>query len=394
MWEQLLSGIRAEQARARALQIADSLPAIGETDSPWELAQSALVYATLTEERVADRRDWARACMEAATERLSEGVMSPRLFGGFTGVGWAMERVRSTLYDSGDEDPCVQIDEAVMSAIERPMHRAMGYTDLISGLVGIGVYALTRLPRPSAQQAITRIVKLLEDAAECHGDEFAWWTYSTTSETHGRWGYNFGMAHGIAGILAFLSSTLSTGLAQARVSRLLHGAVRWLLRRQLKGGQSRFPAIQGKNDPALPTRAAWCYGDPGIAIALAAAASVTQSPEIRSAALQVARGAARRERGTSGVVDGSVCHGSSGLAHLFNRLYNYYGDPLLAESARAWIEHAQADTGWQVPLPVSDRRDILTGVSGMALVLVAAASNREPRWDDLLLARLPRSSGS
>ena len=56
--------------------------------------------------------------------------------------------------------------EAVMSAIERPMHRAMGDTDLTSGLVGIGVYALTRLRGPQ-REARTRIVKLLEDAAQC-----------------------------------------------------------------------------------------------------------------------------------------------------------------------------------------------------------------------------------
>ena len=50
-------------------------------------------------------------------------------------------------------------------------------------------------------------------------------------------------------------------------------------------------------------------------------------------AVAIAERAAARAIEDSGVVDASVCHGSAGLAHIFNRLYQATGSPVLHAAA-------------------------------------------------------------
>ena len=48
-------------------------------------------------------------------------------------------------------------------------------------------------------------------------------------------------------------------------------------------------------------------------------------------------GAANRPPDQTGVVDAGLCHGSAGLAHLFNRMYQMTAEPILADAARLWV---------------------------------------------------------
>jgi hypothetical protein len=101
------------------------------------------------------------------------------------------------------------------------------------------------------------------------------------------------------------------------------------------------------------------------------------------------------------VLDVPLCHGASGVAHVFNRLAQATGDADLARTADRWFTQSLAmrrgdeaiagfpvagisdgDTRWQ------PSTDLLTGASGVALALHAAISPIEPAWDQLLLADL------
>ena len=114
---------------------------------------------------------------------------------------------------------------------------------------------------------------------------------------------------------------------------------------------------------------AWCYGDPGAAGALFAA-----EPEIATA---ITERAAVRPVLDSGVVDGSICHGAAGLAHIFNRFHQASGSGLLRQAALDWLEQLV-----EMPRPDSG---FLTGAAGVGLVLLAAATPIEPRWDRVLV---------
>jgi len=203
----------------------------------------------------------------------------------------------------------------------------------------------------------------------------------------------------VPGVIPVLAAACRAGVAPDRASQLLDGAVAWLLAQRVGGG---FP-YHGDGGERHPARLAWCYGDPGIATALLAAARAVGEDEWRAAAVEIARGAARRDPGSAGIRDAGLCHGAAGLGHLFNRVHQGTGDAPCGEAARYWYRHALEmfpPEDWVTVFPslqpqpdgsprIVEETGFLTGVAGVGLALLAALSSREPSWDRVLLAELP-----
>ena len=94
--------------------------------------------------------------------------------------------------------------------------------------------------------------------------------------------------------------------------------------------------------------------------------------------------------------DASFCHGAAGLAHVFNRFYQTTGDPELGLAAREWVKRTlgfrvlgQGIAGYQSLHSEDPTREpqwvsmpgLLSGVSGIGLMLLAAATDISPEWD-------------
>lgn len=424
-WRPLLEGELADRAWETVNDIAEAL----ETWSPGEApsrrpsdpgfaigggtAGQALFHGYLAEagvegaERQAERAD---QLLERAIESLATVPMRPGLYAGFTGVAWAAEhlgRLGGAEEEAEDEDMNEEIDRALLTALERGSW--VGDYDLISGLVGFGVYALERVPRPSAVRCLEAIVDRLEETAESNGQGTTWFTPpealpAISREQTPLGCYNVGVAHGVPGILPLLADACRLGIREERARPLLEGAVRWLVSQHL--GEHRgacYPSWIGPGLEPRPSRLAWCYGDPGIAATLLYAARVMGVEEWESAALEIATHAAEARPEDAGVRDAGLCHGAFGLAHIYNRIHQAAGGELFAEAARLWyrlgLEMRQPDRGiagfetWS-PNPglepgwESDP-GFLTGVSGIGLALLAGVTPVEPEWDRLLLVAIP-----
>jgi hypothetical protein len=318
---------------------------------------------------------------------------------------------------SGEDDPGEEVAAALADYLG---HSPWGDDyDLISGLVGLGVWAVERAPRSHGEEAAESITRRLGELAERRDGGITWHTPSermlaSEAATFPQGQYNLGVAHGVPGVIGVLGEMVAAGLAAGEASELLAGAVAWLLRHaQPEGSASRFaysvrPDV-GEAPP--PSRLAWCYGDPGIAVALLVAARAAGEPEWERQAVATARVAAARPRDDGGVVDGGLCHGAAGLAHLYNRLFQATGDPLFKAEAVAWLERLLAQrqpgegiAGWRAWRPIGDlmRPDpqfgwvtdegLLTGATGIGLALLGAVSPVEPAWDRILLASVPPRS--
>ncbi|HEX2223514.1 MAG TPA: lanthionine synthetase LanC family protein, partial [Thermoanaerobaculia bacterium] len=187
---------------------------------------------------------------------------------------------------------------------------------------------------------------------------------------------------------------------------LLAAAVAWILAQKLADrSRSTFPGIvrAAGAGPAGPARLAWCYGDAGIAAVLYEAGRVVEEPAWQREALAAAVAAAAHSAEAARVRDACLCHGSAGLGHLFNRLYQTSGDLRLRDAALRWFRHAldQRRPGEGVggfsyqayqDEPESFRDEpaagFLEGSAGIGLALLGALSPVEPQWDRLLLASL------
>ena len=303
-----------------------------------------------------------------------------------------------------NEDPVEGIDEALLEVFEDPAF-APAY-DLIGGLAGLGVHALERRARRTGPPLAERVLARLESMARPQTEGLSWPSGTPTRRAlqddvkpEDIW-FNVGLSHGVPGVLAILARLATFPELCERARRLLAGGVTWFRAQRMPPDSiSAFPDYVAPGKTSEPARLAWCYGDPGVAAALLAAARALGDAALESFAIEVAHVAARRPLDTTQVVDTGLCHGSAGIAHVFHRLHRATGDTVCRDAALAWFERCLARVEDRpniagFPTFSFDRnRDgefiedpaLLTGAAGTGLALIAAISDREPAWDRFLL---------
>jgi hypothetical protein len=413
-WQAVLDGALQRQALETVAAIARQLRAIPAADlKDASLAGGAAglaVFHAYSARARHDRSEGARAgeLLEQAASVMAETPLTPSLYGGLTGLGWVAEQLRQQFPLLATEEINEEVDEVLLEHLETP--RWTADYDLIEGLVGFGVYALERVPRPTAVTCLERVIDHLAATAEHSpgAEGVTWWTDPAwlPPETRAkcpRGYYNLGLAHGVPGVIALLGCAYAAGVALDRVWPLLEGAVRWLLAQQGPDGAGFRHWIEPGESSPRAARLAWCYGDPGVAAALLLAARCVEEPAWERAAMDIALRAAARPPEHAGVKDAGLCHGAAGLGHLFNRLYQATGELRLAEAPRFWfrqtLEMRQPDhgiAGYAAFMPEHEGEErwvndpgLLTGAAGIALALLAAATPVEPNWDRMLLVSIP-----
>jgi hypothetical protein len=374
-----------------------------------------------------DHAEVAMRHLDAAIEAMATRPMGAGLYGGFPGIAWTVAHIDGLLRahagsaapdaeasDGGDDgdagaeidgDAGAEIDDALLELVRtRPWRHDY---DLISGLAGMGVYALERLPHPAARACLAAILDRLDEVAERQAGGVTWHTAPELLPEHQRAQcpggyYNLGLAHGVPGVIGLLAAMWAAGVERERVAALLEPSVAWLLACALPPGRgARFAWTHAPEVPREPARSAWCYGDPGVTATVLMAGQATGNAAWIAAARELALGVAARPHAEAGVIDAGLCHGSAGLAHVLHRLYRATGEPALAEAARAWLADTldMRDPGlsdsvagfrsygsighgklaWQ-PDP-----GLLTGAAGVALALLAGLSSVPPDWDRALM---------
>ncbi len=416
-WRPIVSGSLAERARAYARDIGEELLRPGTYKLyPHSLAMGAC-GAAVTHGYLAaafpegGHADAAAEALERCTEALATEAMSASLQVGFPGIAWSVEHLQGRVLEPCDEDANEAIDDAILTYLQS----WSGQTayDLIFGPVGLGVYALERLPRPAAVTCLELIVDRLAAISEPCPEGIRWHTapQRLTPELRKKYPsgyYDLGVAHGVPGIVAMLGAICGAGIAVGKARPLLEGAVRWVLAQRLDAAaESVLPSWVGPEVPRWSSRSAWCYGDPSTALGLLLAARAVGEPSWEAEALAMGRHAATRAEDRTGVVDAGLCHGSAGLALIFHRFFQATGEAVFADAARQWIERTLAlrkpgdgvagcmtwnnqVSQWEI------NRELLAGAAGVALALLAATSEDEPAWDRTLLLsfRAPPARGA
>jgi lantibiotic biosynthesis protein len=423
-WFPLVSG----STRQRALQVVDAIaesvipvaPGEGNPSLAGGQAGLAVFYAWLAHGGRSPRaQDLAWQCLDRATEAVATEAMGSSFWEGFAGIAWTAELLDRLFGGGEDSDTAVDntaVDDALSRHLSGPRGSFVSH-DLVGGVTGLGMYALEGYPRPSATECLHHVVERLARSAQRDQHGIYWWTPPEGIwEPQEREAYplgrtDLGMAHGVAGPIGLLGALCGAGVEQGTVRPLLEEAVSWLLAQAMATESgATFPVWVAPGYTPVRARCAWCYGDPGVAAALWMAGRGAGEPEWEREAVALACRAAERPAAETGVVDAGFCHGTAGLTHLYNRLYQATGEPRLRRAAVYWLERTlewcrlaqdggNPDGNPWVTGSADPRQGPWTGIeltdgaAGIALVLLAAATPVEPAWDRTFLLSAPDLSG-
>ncbi|MFB6719263.1 lanthionine synthetase C family protein [Kribbella sp. NPDC056345] len=281
-----------------------------------------------------------------------------------------------------------------------------GVVDLIGGLTGIGRYLLHR--GSDALPDVLKALVTLTEPVEVAGVKVPGWWYDATSKTvvgagfeHGQ--LNFGLAHGIPGPLGLLALAWTADVRVPGQAEAIAAMADWLVEWQEVDafgpywtGHINLDYYVNRVQQPKPARASWCYGAPGIARSLELATKALNRPEWESAGLDAVRSLVARPMDDWAVTDEALCHGWSGLLHMFAGLDRRHPGEFTAVTetiAERLITAYNPDTpfGYRYYQPMAelwlDLPGLLEGAAGIALALDSYARNADPRseWDTLLL---------
>lgn len=386
-WVPLLYGRDADRARATSLEIVGALERQAPSSRPGLRgdASIALLLAYCGHPAAATR-------LETALLATASQPLTVALFGGACGASWILHE----LADGTEAETAIaQFDAAILRHLDVAQW-AERY-DLMSGLAGVGVHIANRRD-VRAFQIADRVVSHLEASAIQSNTGLTWRTPPEFLPKRRRLQFpdgviDLGVSHGVPGIIGMLAKFVNADIEVDRSRRLLEAAVAWLFD-AVPRGTPRFGS-SWPSDHSKSKSMGWCYGDAGIAGVLLQAGRALESARLEEEALglltQIVSPLAQQD-----VPDAGFCHGAAGLAHIYNVAFQRTANPEMRTQAVYWLgeilRFKRPGTGiagyasWKIdddaPRWEADTK-LLSGVVGIALVLLAAIEDREPSWQQL-----------
>jgi hypothetical protein len=346
------------------------------------------------------------------------------LFSGLSGLAfgaWQLSRGGTRyqrLLARLDEAICDQSITLADNVRARHHGVTVGDFDVISGLSGVGAYLLCRRDQPDTRAALSSVIDALIQLASAEANVPRWLTPAGLmwdegmKEVYPHGNLNCGLAHGIPGPLAFLSQSHRAGSAVPGLTEAITRMADWLCENRyddawginwptavpleraegLAGGALRPGSA--RSAPDGPSRCAWCYGSPGIARALWLAGEALDRDNYRSLAVASMEDVFRRPVTARRIDSPTFCHGIAGLLAIALRFARDTGSSIFIEQSHSLVkqildsyqpESLLGFRNLEVGDHEMDQPGLLDGAPGVALVLLAAATNIEPTWDRLFL---------
>ncbi len=337
--------------------------------------------------------------------------VSPGLFGGLSGLAFATASLSrdGTRYQrllcNLDE---ALAPEATASGERLRSDRGPGPVsefDVIAGASGVGAYLLKRDVHGVLPEVLSGLVSLAEPQEgpprwmtppQLLGDE-------SLVRSYPRGNLNCGLAHGIPGPLALLALALPAGSEVPGQYEAVRRLAEWLVAHRADDEWGvNWPAVvplatpdAPELDPRLePSRSAWCYGSPGVARALWFAGEALDDAGLRDLAVEAMHAVLRRPLQQRRIESPTFCHGVAGLLQIVLRFAHDTGLTAFSDAAVELVDQLLAAYEPRRPLAYAslepgrnpvDHAGLLDGAPGVAMALLAAATDSEPTWDRLFL---------
>ncbi|WP_075884033.1 lanthionine synthetase C family protein [Candidatus Protochlamydia sp. W-9] len=237
------------------------------------------------------------------------------MFGGLTGSCLAIQQASKgktryqKLLNTLNSHLFNKVNEAYFDPIQEkidlnlPIHPSL--YDAISGICGIGAYALKNLDHPLALPCLTKILRmctlLTRDIKIGSYLVPGWYIpahYQFTEadkKAYPKGNFNLGVAHGIPGVLAFLSISAMQGILVEGQMEAIEKITHWIYSKKKYNKETPYwtyrisfeeEILNMQEDFSEISMEAWCYGSAGIVRTLYLAGKALQNQELQQTAIE------------------------------------------------------------------------------------------------------------
>ncbi len=328
-------------------------------------------------------------------QEIEEGNIYFNYSTGLAGFGYVMEYLsRREILDIDT----AEILDSFNEYLKKRMYHCLeeGNYDFLHGALGVASYFMKRQKR----EIVFEFVLKLLDISKIDENGYRYWENEIKIKEGKEKGINFGFAHGLFSIVSFFNRMIESDLfydqkdfLRAKITEIN----KFIMNNKLDMTKSNsFPTWHTQSDKMNYSRLAWCYGDLPGGIVLLKSASLTDDRELHAEAIEILRKTLKRVNvEQESVHDAGFCHGSSGIAYLYDRIYSLTGINEFLDQANYWMNITleksvfvdgyagyktfHQNEGW------SNSIGLLEGISGIGLVLLSKLDRSQSCLDDLFL---------
>lgn len=343
--------------------------------------------------------------LDELIDTLANEPLDYNMSSGVAGIAYVFQHLRNIgLLNKSDELNLSELDEFIDRGIDHDFTNRNW--DPLHGMTGLGVYFLERNKETGEIKYLEKIVDHLAAMRTPVGSYRLWITpgYEKISNDN----YNFGMAHGMPGVLSFLAQVYARGIKQQKIEELISSCLPYLLGQELDDPVYCFPTaidvVPKENRETPYSRHAWCYGDLCMANALIHCGKALSRADWKDKGIEIALKTTQRTLENSGCSDAPFCHGTTGLVHQYNRYFRLTGNEVFKYTSEYWLRITQEqfyDPGKGAGgyyfrtfnqekglFEFTAQYGLLEGCAGIGLVYLSCLYDIEPEWDIIFLTNV------
>lgn len=332
---------------------------------------------------------------------------------GLTGVFWLLQHlVNVEFIDEEEVLNLIEIDEIIYESFKQD--ELNHDYDLLHGLIGKGLYFVERHKNTNSTKELNSLLNILENMSV--QTQYNTTTWKFPSHYNKRFPeakgikYSLGLSHGIPSILCFLFTLHELKIQNKKVEYLIKNNIKWLLNFEMENSISCFPAVIREPKNSLKeSPLAWCYGDLGVSLSFFRASKILKKDDYYQKGLMIARHSLKRNLASSfvrmdskkNIIDACLCHGTSGIALMYNRIYKLTKLQEFRQKSQYWgkltVDAQKKDNGlagyfshniFVKNSNINTSYGLLDGIAGIGLCLLSIYNPSEDfDWEKVLLLK-------
>jgi len=332
--------------------------------------------------------------VERLLDHASLEKLSHTFCNGYAGILYLFEFLKEYDLLNVDMDEAEEeLEKYIISWMKYDIHQ--GNYDFLHGALGVGYYFLKK---GKNIQPILELVDFLHETAEKdeHTKRFKWKSIIGENEERG---FNIALSHGMASIVLFLSHLIRKDIKNNRTFELLENTINYILSQEIEvdryGCFFPYQSLENKgNDPIKKSRLAWCYGDLGVAYSIWIAGRVTGKSQWTSKGMEILLYSTQRNDLIGNhVIDAGLCHGTSGIAMIYRRMYLETYLPGFSDATIYWLQQSLEMAKYLDGLAgyktyrskwICDD-NLLTGIAGIGMMFISHLIHDDQAWDEMVL---------